>query len=88
MIGAANRDPEVYDDPHSFRTDRPPALRSISFGIGPHSCAGQIISRGEARAVFEVLADRYRRIELAEPVEMNNNDFSRHYTKLSLRLHP
>ncbi|WP_197417641.1 cytochrome P450 [Mycobacterium sp. GA-2829] len=87
MIAAANRDPEVFTDPHVFNHRRPAEQsRNLSFGIGPHSCLGQVLSRAEAKAVFEVLAGRFRRIELAGPVGMDNTDFSRHFTTLPLRL--
>ena len=87
MIGAANRDSDVFPNPHDFDPRRPgEQSRHLSFGTGPHSCVGQVISRAEAMTVFEVLAERYSRIELVEPVVMKNNDFSRHFQRLSLRL--
>jgi cytochrome P450 len=87
VIAAANRDPAVFTNAKSFDHRRPPEQgRNMSFGLGLHSCAGQVISRAEARAVFDVLARRFRRIELAGPVIMENTDFSRHFKKLPLRL--
>jgi cytochrome P450 len=87
VIAAANRDPAVFTNAQSFDHRRPPEQgRNMSFGLGLHSCAGQVISRAEARAVFDVLARRFRRIELAGPVIMENTDFSRHFKKLPLRL--
>ncbi len=89
MIGAANRDPDYFDQPQVFDIHRPPEhSRNLSFGLGPHSCAGQVISRAETLAVLSTIADRYREIELAEPVAMDNTDFSRHFTRLALRLIP
>lgn len=89
VIAAANRDPEVFTDPHAFDYHRPlEHSHNLSFGVGPHSCMGQVISRAEARTVFEVLAARVRRLELAGPVRMDNTDFSRHFTALPLRLIP
>lgn len=89
MIGAANRDSRIFDNPHDFDFLRPmDRSRNLSFGLGPHTCAGQVISRAEIRTVFEVIAERYRRIELAGEVVMDNNDFSRHYKRLPLRLVP
>jgi cytochrome P450 len=70
MIAAANRDPEMFPDPDAFDHTRPAdASRNLSFGIGPHSCAGQVITRMETQVIFDSLADRYARIELdGEPV--------------------
>jgi len=89
MIAAANRDAEVFDDPQVFDFNRPvEQSRNLSFGLGAHTCAGQVISRAEARTVFEVVASRFRRIELAGDVVMDNTDFSRHFKQLPLRLVP
>jgi cytochrome P450 len=86
LLAAANRDPEVFTDPQRFNHHRPvEQSRNLSFGVGVHSCIGQVISRAEARTVFETVAARFSRIELAEPVLMDNTDFSRHFKKLRLR---
>lgn len=89
MIGAANRDPSVFPEPDTFDYTRPTEpSRILSFGIGPHSCAGQGISRAQARTVLEVVAARYRRLEVAGEVVMDNTDFSRHFKQMPLRLIP
>ena len=86
LLAAANRDPEFFTDPQKFNHRRPvEQSRNLSFGLGVHSCIGQVISRAEARTVFETVAARSRRIELAKPVVMDNTDFSRHFKKLRLR---
>lgn len=89
LLAAANRDPNFFDSPHQFRFDRPmDHSRNLSFGLGPHSCAGQVISRAQARAVYDALATRYSRISLAAPIVMENTDFSRHFKTLELHLEP
>lgn len=87
MIGAANRDPDVFTEPDEFDYTRPPeASRNLSFGIGVHGCAGQVISRAQAEAVFTAVAQRFDHIEPAgEPVRANH-DFARFYWTLPLRL--
>lgn len=54
---AANRDPEVFDDPHTFRVDRQPNLH-LAFGTGPHFCLGANLARTEMRIMFEELFTR------------------------------
>jgi cytochrome P450 len=89
VIAAANRDPDIFTKPQIFDHCRPTEQsRNLSFGLGVHSCVGQVLSRAEARTVFEVLASRFRRIELAGPVTMENTDFSRHFKTLPLQLVP
>jgi cytochrome P450 len=86
MMGSANRDPEFFDDPHTFDFLRPQShSKNMSFGFGTHTCAGQGMARSETRAVLDAVTDRFGRMELAEPFEMDNSDFSRHFTRLTLK---
>jgi cytochrome P450 len=57
MFGAANRDPEVFDDPESFRLDRHPN-RHLGFGVGIHRCVGAPLARAEMRVVLEEVLRR------------------------------
>ncbi|MGB0620356.1 MAG: cytochrome P450 [Myxococcota bacterium] len=52
-IGAANRDPEVYPDPEAFRLDREDAPEHLAFGVGPHICLGNHLTRLVGRVVLE-----------------------------------
>jgi cytochrome P450 len=63
-FAAANRDPDVFDDPHAFRVDRRPN-KHLAFGSGPHACIGQLLARIEMKALFAELIPRIRQIELA-----------------------
>ena len=56
----SNRDPAVFDDPHTFRIDRTPNPQQ-SFGIGEHFCLGANLARLSLRLLFtELLADDRR----------------------------
>jgi pimeloyl-[acyl-carrier protein] synthase len=56
MIGAANRDPEQFDDPDGLRIARSPN-RHVSLGHGVHYCLGVALARLELRvAVASFLA--------------------------------
>ena len=52
-IGAANRDGEAYPDPDAFRLDREDPVEHLSFGIGPHICLGNHLTRLIGRVVLE-----------------------------------
>jgi cytochrome P450 len=62
-FGAANRDPDVFSDPHTFRVDRRPN-KHLAFGSGPHACIGQLLARIEMKALFAELLPRIEQIQL------------------------
>ncbi|WP_424212886.1 cytochrome P450 [Streptomyces sp. BI20] len=47
MVGAANRDPEVYPDPDAFDVRRRAPRRHVTFGYGMHVCLGAALARME-----------------------------------------
>jgi cytochrome P450 len=71
VIGAANRDPRVFDDPDRFDAQRPNARRNIAFGHGEHFCIGASLARTEARISFERLLARLDGLALAEPAALS-----------------
>ena len=67
VIGAANRDPRVFDDPERFEPKRANARRNIAFGYGEHFCPGASLARAEARISFERLLARLDDLRLVDP---------------------
>jgi len=57
-IGAANRDPEVFDRPAQFDIMRKPN-RHLAFASGPHVCAGLSLARLEGRVALQRFLHRY-----------------------------
>ena len=64
---SANRDESVFDDPHTFRLDRPDPRGHLAFGGGPHVCPGASLARLEARIALGVFLARVAAIELEHP---------------------
>ncbi|MEU4230023.1 cytochrome P450 [Nonomuraea sp. NPDC026600] len=64
---SANRDEEVFADPHIFdiRREHNPHL---AFGFGTHGCMGERLGRLELRLVLEALLDRVGELSTAGPV--------------------
>ena len=57
-IGAANRDPEVFDDPQRFDISRKPN-RHLAFAGGPHICVGLTLARMEGRVAVDRFLARF-----------------------------
>jgi cytochrome P450 len=65
-LRAANRDPDVFDDPHRFdvsRKHRP----HVAFGGGAHICIGAPLARLEAQVALVRLFERFPILKLAHP---------------------
>ena len=40
--------------------------RNLTFGLGTHSCAGQLIARAEIEVIFTMTAERFTNVTLTE----------------------
>ncbi|MDT5017385.1 MAG: cytochrome family [Mycobacterium sp.] len=66
LWGAANRDSAHFDDPNTFRLDRPGGKGHITFGKGAHFCVGAALARLEAKIVIGKLLERTSQIETTD----------------------
>ncbi|MEV5568874.1 cytochrome P450 [Spirillospora sp. NPDC052269] len=66
LVGSANRDPRVFDDPDAFDLDRDTG-KALSFGIGRHHCLGSALGRLEARIALTEIAAAVADFEVDEP---------------------
>ena len=71
VYASANRDPEIFDDPDSFRLNRPNVHQHIAFGRGPHRCAGMPLARLEMKIAVERLLVRTGHFEVTGPIVMS-----------------
>jgi cytochrome P450 len=58
LIGAANHDPERFDDPHRFDPGRADN-RHVGFALGSHYCAGPWLARIEGGIALRRLQERF-----------------------------
>ncbi|MDT4920365.1 MAG: hypothetical protein QOI15_1267, partial [Pseudonocardiales bacterium] len=67
MLGAANRDPEVFPDPDRFDVTRPEARLHLAFSAGVHYCLGAQLARLEAAIALQALFDRFPDLAVMSP---------------------
>lgn len=61
---AANRDPQMFDDPDVFDITRQ-IPQHLAFGHGPRFCIGASLARVELQIVFSTLFERFPNLQLA-----------------------
>ena len=72
---AANRDPAVFADPHTFNMKRTPNPH-VGFGFGPHFCLGASLARFELTLLFTELTRRLTNLHVIEDVVDEPNVFA------------
>jgi cytochrome P450 len=66
LIGAANRDPAVFDDPDAIRPGRNVAGNALhTFGIGPYVCVGSGLATLELELSLRALRQQFPGLRLA-----------------------
>lgn len=71
--GAANRDPDKFDDPNTFdleRGSRPNTAAHVTFGSGRHRCLGEHLAVAELSAVLDELLERIPDATIAPDAEI------------------
>jgi cytochrome P450 len=63
-VGAANRDPSRFDNPHAFDINRK-RRQHLGFGAGPHFCAGTWVAREMVgKIAVPMIFDRLKNLRL------------------------
>jgi P450-derived glycosyltransferase activator len=86
LLGAANRDPEVYDHPATFDIGRENPVPHLAFSSGIHYCLGQPLARLEATIALRMLAERMPGLARAGEVTRRNGMTIRGPLRLPVRI--
>ncbi|GAA6207681.1 cytochrome P450 [Cognatishimia sp. WU-CL00825] len=65
LLGAANHDPAMWDDPHVFNPNRP-IKTNMAFGAGRHFCIGAPLARLEMQIALKVLFERCPNLKITQ----------------------
>jgi cytochrome P450 len=86
FYAAANRDPEVFDDPHVFDLARDPNPH-VGFGAkGPHFCLGAHLARREIAVTFRALFDQMPDLDVTGEGDRLRSSFVNGLKRLPARL--
>ena len=81
LLGSANRDEKVFDNPDTFNVSRTPNSH-IAFGGGIHFCLGAPLARLEMNRSLPALFERFPSISIREIPEQRETFVLRGYKKI------
>ena len=98
LLGAANRDPEAFDEPDRFNIHRndmefdkafTAAADHTAFALGRHFCVGSMLARAELTVAMDALLDAMDDIAYADGYEqVETGVYTRGLTSLPLTFTP
>ncbi|MDQ3764160.1 MAG: cytochrome P450 [Actinomycetota bacterium] len=86
LLGAANRDPAVFPDPHRFDVRRPDADHNLAFSSGIHYCIGAALARLEGEIGLQALFRRFPNLALTGVPHRRPTRVLRGYDAIPVRL--
>ena len=85
---SANRDEDVFADPHRFDVGRTPNDHVTFGGGGVHYCLGASLARAEIKATMRQIVERLPDLELAGPPNRLHSDFVNGVKTMPVRFTP
>ena len=85
LLGAANLDPEVFDDPLTLNLARRPN-RHTGWGGGPHICLGLHLAKMEAELTLSKMIQRWPNLALGERLKWSRRLGTRGLSSMPMHL--
>ena len=82
FLGGANRDPDVFADPHRFDITRENAHEHLAFSSGIHYCLGAGLARLEGAVAVRTLYERFPDLRVAAPPKRRATKVLRGYDSI------
>ncbi len=86
LLGAANRDPDVFPEPDRFDATRPNARDHLAFSAGIHYCLGAGLARLEAVGALRALTERFPGLRLDGTPRRRDLQTLRGFAQVPVRL--
>jgi cytochrome P450 len=86
--GAANRDPDIFENPNEFNILRANADKHLAFGIGRHTCLGKPIALMQLKEFYSQFLNRFKDFELNGEWKVAPNNFVHAIQEMPIKFTP
>jgi len=86
--GAANRDPEIFENPDDFNILRENADKHLAFGFGRHSCIGKPVALMQLHEFYSQFLTRYPDFEMNGKWKVAPNNFVHAIQEMPIKFSP
>ncbi len=86
--GAANRDPEIFENPDDFSILRENADKHLAFGFGRHSCIGKPVALMQLQEFYSQFLTRFPDFEMNGKWKVAPNNFVHAIQEMPIKFSP
>ena len=86
--GAANRDPNIFEDPDKFSITRENSDKHLAFGIGRHTCLGKPIALMQLKEFYSQFLQRFPNFEMNGEWKVAPNNFVHAIQEMPIKFKP